>query len=163
MGRAHLRETFLVLGIVLLVISFLPCSLVYNLGSVEEGSHIGYPLQCVTNPHIAINVRFENTISFYIVSLEDSFRFIDGEPLENLTMLFSLEDIREYSGTPELGAPGQYVLFITTSNLEGVTSYTLSVSMNLPHLWIFTIGLTFLALGVLVHISPLLRTALWKK
>ncbi|MFO7837093.1 MAG: hypothetical protein R6V83_10570 [Candidatus Thorarchaeota archaeon] len=163
MSRGRLRGSILVLGVVLLVISFLPCSLVYNLGSVEEGSYVGYPFQCVTNPHIAIDVRFENTISFYIVSLEDSFRFIDGEPLENLTMLFSIEDIRKYSGTPELGAPGQYVIFITTSNLEGLTSYTLSVSVNLPHLWIFTIGLTFLALGVLVHISPLLRTVLWKK
>ncbi|MBY8997820.1 MAG: hypothetical protein KGD60_08805 [Candidatus Thorarchaeota archaeon] len=156
MGRLRLKETLLVLGMVLLVISFIPSTLVSDVGDVEEGSYFGYLFQGETNPYITIEVWHDRNISFFIVSLEDSFRFIDGEPIEDLTILFSLENINEYSGIPDLGAPGKYFIFITTGS--DIVLYTLVISRSLPHFWVLMSGLVILSLDLSIHLFQLSKS-----
>lgn len=157
MGRLRLKETLLVLGIVLIVISFIPGPLVSEFADIEEGTHHGYLFQCVTSPHITVEVRHSSFVSVFILSLEDSFRLIDGEPIENITVIFSLVNISEYSGTPDLGAPGQYVIFITTLVQSNIVFYSVFISRSLPHFWVLMSGVFIFSLDVFVYLFQLLK------
>jgi hypothetical protein len=158
MSWLSLRKNLVVLGIVLLVISFTPGSLLSVSGNVEEGSYCLYHFQCVADPQIVIEpTRYEIIVSFFIVSLEDSFRFIDGEPMENLTILFGLENISEYHGTLSLDAPGQYVIFITTAAQGTVIPFRLSISRSLPNFWVFLSSICILLVGIVAYLHPHLK------
>jgi hypothetical protein len=72
--------------------------------------------------------------------------------------LFRLENISEYSGTPDLGAPGQYVIFITTYEPSNIVLYTLSISRSLPHFWTLMSGLFILSLDLSIHLVQLSKS-----
>lgn len=154
-----------ILGIVLVMISFSPGILSSERGGIliyENSSHNGYLFHCSEDPYLTLDVRQDKLVSLYVMTTEESSRFIDGIPIEDVSIAFSLVNVSEYSSPMNLGGQGLYILFVTTFNQSESTieydylSYDLMVSREVPHFWVITTGLIFIALGsLLLYLSIL--------
>jgi len=157
--REHLWKSLFVLGIVLVMISFSKGTLLSERGGIliyENSAYRGYLLHCSEEPYLTLDVQQDKLVSLYVMTTEESSRFIDGIPIENVSIAFSLVNISEYSGLMNLGGQGLYILYVTTFNQSESSieydylTYELMVSREVPHFWAITTGLIFLALGSLL-------------
>ena len=162
-GREHLWKSLLVLGIVLSMISFLPSYILSTYDDPPEGYSVIHLLQCPENPYLIVTMRHPVPISLYFMTLEESFRFVDGTPIENITIVFSLVNISEYSGPVNLGAPGMYVLLVRPYNQSDPAPSQIYVLYRIPQLRVLGTGLVFIALGFFVRYYPFLNRVLWSK
>ncbi len=167
MEREHLWKSLFVLGIVLVMISFSKGILSSENGGIliyDTSAYRGHLFQCLENPYLIVDVQNDRLISLYFMSIEESFRFIDGTPIENVTIVFSLVNISEYSGPVDLGSPGLYVLFITTFNQSESTieydylGYSMTVFRETPQLRVLGTGFVFIIFSVLVLFHSILAS-----
>lgn len=170
MKQNRLPISLLTLSILLFMISFIPSTILSEHGTIiyETSAYHGYPIQCPENPHLFVDVRNDKLVSLYIMTIEESARLIEGIPIENITITFSLVNISEYSGSATLGDPGFYFLFITTFNQSDSSieydflDYDLRVSRSIPYFWPLITGLIFLVLAITIqsYQSPKLKRLL---
>jgi hypothetical protein len=162
-GQEHLWKSLLVLGIVLSMISFLPSYILSTYDDPPEGYSVIHLLQCSENPYLIVTMRHPIPISLYFMTLEESLRFIDGTPIENVTIAFSLMNISEYSGPVNLGAPGMYVLLVRSFNQSNHASSRIYVLHRIPQLRVLGTSMIFLVLGILIRYYPYTKLVLWSK
>jgi len=150
----HLWKSLIVLGIVLAMISFSPSTIIAPSDHLTEGLSYGHLIQCPENPYIVADQRYNNSFSLYFMTPEEGFRLINGTPIENITLTYSLENITEYYGFINLHEPGQYFLFVTASNQsESVFSY-IYIFRGIPQVRLLNTGLVTLLLGILIRYYP---------
>jgi len=162
-GREHLWKSLFVLGIVLSMISFLPGYILSTYDAPPEGYFVAHLIQCPENPYLIVTMRHPLPISLYFMTLEESFRFIDGTPIENVTIVFSLMNISEYSGPVNLGAPGMYILLVRPFNQSNAFYSHIYVLHRIPQLRVLSTGIFFIALGFFVRYYPFPKLALLLK
>jgi hypothetical protein len=157
--QTHLWKSTFILGIVLVTISFNQGTLLSENGGIliyENSAHEGYLFHCSEVPYLTLNVRQEKLVSLYVMTTEESSRFIDGIPIEDVSIAFSLVNISEYAGPMNLGGQGLYILFVTTFNQSESTieydylSFELKVFRQVPNFLAITTGLIFLVLSSLL-------------
>ena len=154
MELRHLWKSFIVLGIVLIMISLSPSNRINTSDSLSEGQSYGHLIQCPEDPYLIVDQRYNSQLSLYVMTTEEGSRLIDGIPIDNITTVFSLENITEYSGFIDLQEPGLYLLFVTASNQsENVYSH-ITVRLGVPQFRVLGAGLVFLALGIFVRLYP---------
>jgi hypothetical protein len=136
------------------MISLSPSTLISSSDDLVVGQSFGHLIQCPEDPYLIVDQRYNTPLSLYFMTTEEGFRLIDGTPIENITIVYSLENITEYSGFIDLQEPGLYLLFITASNQsEDVYSY-ISVLRGVPQFRVLSTGLVFLLLGILTRYYP---------
>ena len=154
MELRHLWKSFIVLGIVLMMISLSPSSIISTSDDLVVGQSFGHLIQCPENPYLIVDQRYNNSLSLYIMTTEEGFKLINGTPIDSITIGYSLENITEYSGFIDLQEPGLYLLFITASNQsEDVYSY-ITVLRGVPQFRVLGTGLVFILLGILIRYYP---------
>ena len=157
MELRHLWKSLIVLGIVLTLISLSPSNIIVTSDDLYEGRSFGHLIQCPENPYLIVGQRYNNQLSLYVMTTEEGFRLIDGIPIDNITTVFSLENITEYSGFIDLQEPGLYLLFVTASNQSEPVSSYIYVLRGVPQFRILGVGLVILALGLLIQLYPFTR------
>ncbi len=163
MENEHLWKSLFVLGIVLSMISFIPSYILSTYDDPPEGYSVIHLLQCPDDPYLIVTMRHPIPISLYFMTIEESFRFIDGTPIENVTIVFSLVNISEYSGPVDLGSPGLYVLLVRPFNQSGYAPSQIYVLHRIPQLRVLGTGLVFIALGFSVRYYPVPKLVLLSK
>ncbi len=159
MIKLRLMKSILVFGIVLSLISFLPDLVLEDSPSVYEDTYNVYVVQFTNSPHLRVRVGtdrvgYDKTISLYILTLEEGHRFIEGEPFEDITRVFAVENISEYSDIVPIDTPGMYVILVTTYNSTSSSSAwaDFSFSRSVPNLWVLGSGLLFVTLGFFMYL-----------
>jgi len=150
----HLWKSLIVLGIILALISFSPSSIISTSDDLDEGWSFGHLIQCPENPYLIVEQRYDKPLSLYIMTTEEGFRLIDGTPIENITTVFSLENITEYSGFIDLQEPGLYLLYITATNQSEPVYTRIDVYRGVPQFNILGTGLVCFVLGILIRYYP---------
>jgi len=167
-GRAP--KTLALLGLVIILISLIPGYNIDGSGELYPGEYNLHPFQCVDAPYIGFNVdhllthvRYNHTdASVYILSLDESQRFINGTELDDLNIYFQAINVSECYTIPDIPAPGYYVILITTNDARGI-GYTLHVYRPIPHLSILITGVLVLSIGIIMqYYSVFLRGRSWK-
>jgi hypothetical protein len=147
------------------MIAFIPSTILFESSSLpyDISSYQGYPLQYSEDLYLLLDVRNEKFVSLYIMTIEESSRLIEGTPIENVSTVFSLVNISEYSGLVGLGTPGLFVLFVTTFNQSESAmeneylDFELFVTRRVPHYSVLSAGLIFFALALIVRYFPFVR------
>lgn len=161
MVKRNLAKSMFVLGIVLATVSFMPSTILSETGTLlyDYSAYQAYPLQCTEDPYLYVDVRNDKLISLYILTIEESSRLIAGTPIENISIVFSLVNISEYSGLVNVRSPGLYILFISTFNQSESTieydylDFELMVSRKVPHQWVLGLSLVILVLAIFVWVN----------
>ena len=164
MELKHLWKSLFVLGIVLALISFNSSSIVSLSDNLGNGWSFGHLIQCPENPYLIVDQRYDSPLSLYVMTTEEGFRLIDGTPIENITTVFSLENITGYSGFIDLHEPGLYLLFVTATNQSEAVFSRIEVLRGVPQFRVLGTSLVLLALGILIRYYPFTKlTRLLKK
>jgi len=150
----HLWKSLFVLGIVLALISFNSSSIIYAADSLFEGDSFGHLIQCPEDPYLIVDQRYDNPLSLYVMTTEEGFRLIDGIPIEDITTVFSLENITEYSGFIDLQEPGLYLIYFTATNQSEPVFSRIAVLRGVPQFNILGTGLVCFLLGILIRYYP---------
>jgi hypothetical protein len=151
-------KNLLVLGLIFVVVSLIPNNQIHGSGDVYPGEYTIFQFQCVDDPYIGFKVNHllvpvtHGPIngSLYIITLEDAKRFVEGEPLENITKFLEISNENGYYGIVDLPAPGIYSALVTTSDSRGV-HFSFNVNAPIPHLSILSIGIIIIGLGVFLN------------
>ncbi len=154
MELKHLWKSLFVLGIVLALISFSPSSITSTSDDLGNGWSFGHLIQCPENPYLIVDQRYDSPLSLYVMTTEEGFRLIDGTPIENITTVFSLENITEYSGFIDLQEPGLYLLYVTATNQSEPVFSRIAVLRGVPQFNILGSGLVCFLLGILIRYYP---------
>lgn len=150
----HLWKSFVVLGIVLIVLSFYPSYILATYNDLVEGQSFAHLIECPENPYLFASQRYDQPFSLYFMTPAEGSRLLNGTPLGNVTIVVSLENITQYSGYIDLHEPGLYLLFVTASNQSDYVHSYVYVLRGTPQIRILGTGLVLLALGILIHYYP---------
>ncbi len=154
MELKHLWKSLIVLGIILALISFSPSSIINTSDDLHDGWSFGHLIQCPENPYLIVEQLYDDPLSLYIMTTEEGFRLIDGIPIEDITTVFSLENITEYSGFIDLQEPGLYLLYVRATNQSEPVSSRIVVLRGVPQFRVLGTGLVYFLLGILIRYYP---------
>ncbi len=156
----HFWKSFLIFGIVLIIISVYPSTTITAYDDITDGTSSLHLIQCTEDPYLIVTQRYNTTFSLYVMTTNDGFKLINGTSIENITTIWKSENITEYSGSIDLQEPGLYLLYIRTVNQSLSAYVTVDVYRGIPQFEILETGSVFIALSLLIHFYPFPKTNL---
>ena len=152
MKIGHLWKSLTILGAVVIAISFIPSSIFQATDDLSSDYYRGHLIQCPENPFLSVSEWNRKPIALRILTISESTDLIKGKPIENISTVFSLINVSEWSGIVNLQAPGLYVILVTAINPSEELLCSISVLRVLPQYGLLCAGLTILGLGFVFYL-----------
>ena len=147
MRLGHLWKSLFVLGITVIVISFIPSSIFQATDDLSSDYYRGHLIQCPEDPFLVVTETDGKSIALYMLTIVESARLMNGTPIEDVSTVFSLVNVSEWSGIAHLGAPGLYVVFVTAVNQSETSYCSIYVFRSVPQFRVLIAGMAFLVLA----------------
>lgn len=149
--RKRILKPLLALGLMMILFSFAPSSIgsdVFHFPDVQYG---GILIMNTGDVYVRANAITESTFSLYLFDNESGARVFREYSMENVTPLFSIENVSQYDGIIDLPGDEVYYLIVTQSNISPSDSATnIAVYRATPHPRVFGTGLVLMFTGSLL-------------
>jgi hypothetical protein len=146
----RIYESLLVLGIALLVVSFVPVSYVYtSTENIAPESYAVYRVATIENVHLKLEVIHGHPVSLYILDSTDTLLVAQEGSIENTSPLFEFEGVLSINETIALPAADIYFFLVTWTGEEAdMPYYRIEVSGLVPHIRTFVASLLCVLSGL---------------
>lgn len=148
--NARISKSSILIGAILLLLSFAPGTITSRRVSSEDALYTG--LLVVTNGDISVEARAltNNSFSLYLLDFDSGVRLVEEESLANVTPILAIENVDRYVGIIDLPTDDAYFLVVTNSSISpSVMRVQVTIWRATPHLRVFALGSILIAIGVI--------------
>jgi hypothetical protein len=150
----RLAESLLVIGTIVLIISFTQMTYVHSNDDMEQGIYAIYLITVNTDIYVTLSVHGNDSVSFYLLDFEEGIKVVKEGSLENATPLLSFEQISSFADFIDLPADGSYVFVVAPTESNSTRIWVeLNILGPVPHPRPFFTSLVIIALGVITYLS----------
>ncbi|MGV9170894.1 MAG: hypothetical protein ACOC38_13285 [Promethearchaeia archaeon] len=135
MTNTNRAKAFVIVGVVLCIVAFIPDVIVRNGDFMDGGTYYGHVVQTTGSITVDLDIYPLGNESFdiLVMTYDEALTAFEEESLENCTILYEIEEVEQHTEVLPLSS-GTYVAFVTPSNSSAKGAYfELHVFRTIPH------------------------------
>lgn len=139
--KAHLAQIIFVVGVTLMIVSFMAGTPSNAYGPVEPDVYDAYFYATTGNLHVTIASTDHRNLSLYFMAYDEGLRALEEKSLDNVTVLLKQENINSYDGVLSIPQQGGYAILIASAHTDSSpVGYNMIVQRVVPYLIVLATG-----------------------